>query len=64
MVRWRVLEMKDEFTVIPVSQMICQQAFTVSSKIASHLANTYALEHNYEHEKHDHDRAKFFSAVP
>ncbi len=56
--------MKDEFTVIPVSQMICQQAFTVSRKIASHLANTYALEYNYEHEKHDHDRAKFFSAVP
>ncbi len=31
---------------IPVSQMICQQAFTVSSKIASHLANIYALEYN------------------
>ena len=26
--------------------MICQQVFTVSSKIASHLANTYALEYN------------------
>ena len=29
-----------------MSQMICQQAFTVSSRIANHLANTYALEYN------------------
>ena len=26
--------------------MICQQVFTVSSKTANHLANTYALEYN------------------
>ena len=33
------------YTVIPASQMICQQVFTVSSKTANHLANTYPLEY-------------------
>ena len=27
-------------------ELICQQVFTVSSKTANHLANTYALEYN------------------
>ena len=31
--------------IIPASQMICQQVFTISSKTANHLANTYALEY-------------------
>ena len=34
-----------QFLIIPASQMICQQVFTVSSKTANHLANTYALEY-------------------
>ena len=38
---------KHGYGIIPASQMICQQAFTVSSKTANHLANTYALEYNY-----------------
>ena len=36
---------------MPASQMICQQVFTVSSKTANHLANTYALEYSIEKEK-------------
>ena len=34
--------------IIPLSQMIFQQAFNVSSKIANHLANTYALEYKQD----------------
>ena len=37
---------KHGYGIIPASQMICQQAFTVSGKTANHLANTYALEYN------------------
>ena len=33
--------------IIPASQMICQQVFTISSKTANHLANTYALEYKF-----------------
>ncbi len=32
---------------IPVSQMICQQIFSISIKIANHWANVYALEYKF-----------------
>ncbi len=44
---WDTLRaVKSEF-IIPASQMICQQVFTISSKTANHLANTYALEYKF-----------------
>ncbi len=30
---------------IPVSEMICQQVFTISKRSANHFANKYALEY-------------------
>lgn len=44
---------------IPVSQMICQHAASVSKKTANHLANEHALEYDCENPESEIERPQF-----